>query len=310
MMFARSALSAAFAATLVAGCIQKTNDHHPIAEALPTSDQVAIHLPQAATRTIGQLAPWYVATRDVTRTFNGGTAWVLIVVHAIVQLPPTTENGDTATWGPWNDGALDPAEYQLVVTSLANGSYDWELDGHAKSDTSGHFIAIITGNAVPSMPAGKGHGTFSIDFDNARIVNPVDNANNKGVIDVAYDLAARTLDMQIATTDANGNAVDAHYTYAEATDGSGNMTFSTTANAGGGPALEDEVLRSRWESTGTGRADLRIAGGDLGSLQVTASDCWDVNFLETYYTDSAGFVPTQGDPATCAYQDQDLPPQT
>ena len=306
----RTLLPLSLAATLFAGCIQKENNLHPAANAIPTSDQVAIHLPDAATRTIGQLAPWYVTTRDVTRTFNGGTAWVLVVVHAIVQLPPTSESGDTATWGPWDDGALDPAQYKLVVTSRADGSFDWELDGHAKSDTTGHFIAVITGNAVPSIPAGQGHGTFSIDFDNARIVNPVDNANNKGVIDLAYDLAARTLDMQIATTDASGTPVDAHYTYEESADRSGNMTFSFDTNAGGGPALEDAVIRSRWLSTGSGRADIRLSGGDLGSNKVTASDCWDASFLETYYTDSVNWQPTAGDVNTCAFADQDLPPQS
>ena len=308
MMSVRSLLPGALAATLLVGCIQTQNDLHPAAKAIPTADQVAIHLPESATRTIGQLAPWYVATRDVTRTFNGGTAWVLIVVHTIVAFPPTSENGNTATWGPWTGDALDPADYQLTVTALADGSYDWELDGKAKKDPNAHFIAVISGNAVPSDPVGQGHGHFSIDFDNARLVNPVDNANAKGVVDVAYDLKARTLDMQISSTDANGTPVDAHYTYAAGTDGSGNMTFQFQGDAGGGPALEDAVLRSRWENTGTGRADIRISGGDLGSTQVTASECWDVNFLETYYQDSGNFVPPAGDVTSCSFADQDLPP--
>ena len=301
----------AIAATLFAGCIQKTNDLHPAAKAIPTSEQVAIHLPDSATRTIGQLAPWYVATRDVTRTFNGGTAWVLIVVHAIVQLPPTSESGDTATWGPWDDGPLAPAEYKLVVTALADGSYDWSLDGHRKSDSSGHFISVINGNAVPSVPEGQGSGRFTIDFDNAKIVNPVDGANDKGVIDVAYDLKARNLDMQISTTNDQGQPVDAHYTYQEEADRSGNMTFSMHGDTNDpGPAAEDGVIRSRWLNDGSGRADIRLSGGDLGASKVTASECWDVNFLETYYTDSANFLPTAGDPATCSFADQDLPPQS
>ncbi len=311
MFNARSIVPAALAATLALGCVQKTNDLHPIAQAIPTSDQVAIHLPESAARTIGQLAPWYVATRDVTRTFNGGTAWVLIVVHTIVQYPPTTESGDVATWGPWSDGPLAPAEYKLTVTALADGSYDWSLDGRARTDPNAHFITVISGNAVPSNPVGTGSGHFTIDFDNGKLVNPVDGANDKGVVSVGYDLDARALDMQISTTDDNGAPVDAHYTYAEAADRSGNMTFQVHGDTNDvGTAAEDSVIRSRWLSTGTGRADIRLSGGDLGTLQVTASDCWDVNFLETFYTDSASFIPTAGDPATCAFADQDLPPQS
>jgi hypothetical protein len=302
-------ITAALAATLAFGCIQKQDDQHPIARAIPTSEQVAIHLPQSATRTIGQLAPWYVSTRNVTRTFNGGTAWVLIVVHAIVQYPPTTTSGDTATWGPWSDGPLAPAEYRLTVTALGNGSYDWQLDGRSRTTAGSHFVSVIAGNAVPSNPEGTGSGRFTIDFDNGRLVNPVDGANDKGVIDVAYDLDARTLDMQISSTDAAGKPVDAHYTYAEAADRSGDMTFSMHGDTDdAGTAAEDGVIRSRWLSTGSGRADIRLSGGDLGNAQVTASECWDVNFAETYYTDSASFMPTVGDAGTCAYADQDLPP--
>jgi hypothetical protein len=305
-------VAAALTAVAATGCVQPNNDVHPAALAIPTSDQVAIKLPdQGTARTVGQLAPWYVATRGVTRTLNGGTAWVLIVVHTVVQFPPTSTSGDTATWGPWDDGPLAPAAYRLTVTSLGDGSYDWSLDGRNKTQPGSSFLAIVTGNAVPSIPEGHGTGHFSIDFDNGAIVNPVDNGSAHGTLDVAYDLAARTLAMDATSAeDRNGvlTPVQYHYGYGEAADGAGNMTFAVHADTDDvGPAAEDVVLRSRWQVTGTGRADLRISGGDLGAQQVTASECWGTTFRETYYTDSASFLPTAGDPTTCAYADQDLP---
>ena len=36
-----------------------------------------IKLPEASRDAVGELADYYVVTRDVTRTFNGGSAWVL-----------------------------------------------------------------------------------------------------------------------------------------------------------------------------------------------------------------------------------------
>src|SRR5262249_15710547 len=150
------------------------------------------------------------------------------------------ESGDSATWGPWSDGPLAPAEYQLKVTSLANGSYDWELDGRSRTTANSHFITVIAGNAVPSHPEGTGRGHFSIAFETGKRVNPVDGANDKGVADVAHDLPARTPDMQIASTDDQGKPVDAHYTYAEAADRSGNMTLSVHADTNDpGTAKED-----------------------------------------------------------------------
>ena len=64
------------------------------------------------------------------------------------------------------------------------------------------------------------------------------------------------------------------------------MSFSATADLGGGPALENLVLRSRWEPTGAGRSDARISGGDLGAADAQASQCWDTLFREVYYTDN------------------------
>ena len=309
----KSLLLATCAASLATACVAK-QDAPPseIAKAIPTNTQVAIKLPQNAMRledpTIGQLASFYVATRGVTLTFNGGSAWVLVLVHTIVQFPVTSVNGNVYTWGPWSGSALDPSIYKLDVTANADGTYDYVLSGHNKQDTSGHFIALIDGHADPRPGEALGNGTFLLDFDAARTVDPIDNANQKGQVDVHYDLLARHLDLTIMSTDANGQAVSADYAYDEGADGSGNMTFDVLANVGGTAAEEDLTLRSRWLATGAGRGDARITGGDLGATQAIASECWSQSFLRVFYTDNANFNPTEGDAALCAYSDVNLPP--
>ena len=42
---------------------------------------------------------------------------------------------------------------------------------------------------------------------------------------------------------------------------------------------------------------------------VSASECWDVSFDETFYQDSVNYQPAGGDPATCAYSSALLPGQ-
>lgn len=294
------------------GCIKQDAPPDAIAKAIPTNDQVAIKLPEKAMRTdapmLGTLAKSYVVTRDVTRTFNGGSAWVLILVHTIVQFPVTSIAGNVYTWGPWSGSALDPAIYKLDVTANADGTYHYVFSGHAKSDASAHFIALIDGVADPRLGEGKGKGTFLLDFDAARTVNPVDSANDKGQVDVKYDLAARHLDLTIMSTDASGKPVSADYTYDETAAGGGDMTFSIEADLGGTPALENVTMRSRWLPTGAGRGDSRLAGGDLGSTQAISSECWSNTFLRVYYTDNANFQPTEGNAADCAFLDVSLPP--
>src|SRR4051812_23051521 len=111
-----------FVSLAATGCVrQDSSTGSEIDRALPTADQVKIKLPEGQTRTIGQLANYYLVTREVTRTFNGGAGWSLALIHAIVQYPVTSTSGNVYTWGPWSD-ALDPAEYKLDVTANGDGT--------------------------------------------------------------------------------------------------------------------------------------------------------------------------------------------
>ncbi len=309
-----SLLTASCAACLLAtGCIPRDDAPAGLDKAIPTSDQVSIKLPASASKrvadpTVGQIATFYLETRAVTLTFNGASAWVLVLIHSIVQYPVTSVSGNTYTWGPWSGSALDPAQYKLDVTANDDGTYDYTLSGHNKQDTSDNFIAIIDGHADPRPGDNMGNGTFHFDFDASKTVDPIDNPNAKGDVDVTYDLAAMHLELGINSSTSDGTPLVGMYEYDQAADGGGDMTFDISANIGGTSAAEDLTLRSRWKGTGAGRGDARIAGGDLGSQQALASECWDTAFDRVYYSDNVNFNPTEGDPAQCAYSDQDLPP--
>jgi len=83
----KTALTATAILSLAAtGCVKQDDPPENIARAIPTADQVKIKLPASQMRQLGDLASYYVVTRDVTRTLNGGTAYVLILVHTIVLL--------------------------------------------------------------------------------------------------------------------------------------------------------------------------------------------------------------------------------
>ncbi len=308
----KSLLAATCTLSLVA-CIKQDEGPKDIDRALPTADQVSIKLPETTARVIdqqqdavGQLATWYVATRDVTRTFNGGSAWVLVLLHAIVQFPVTSVHGDTFTWGPWSQ-ALDPAEYKLDVRVVGDGTFAYQLSGRSKTQANAQFEVVIDGTADPRAGDQKGSGQFLIDFDAGKRVNPIDSSDAKGSVDVKYDLAQRHLDLTIMSTDAAGKPVSADYAYNQAVDGGGDMVFDVNSNIDGKPANETVTLRSRWLGNGSGRADARIAGGDLGAFQATASECWDTMFGRVFYTDSGNFAPTEGAQTACAFATADLP---
>jgi len=300
-------LVACTAALGLVACVQQDAPPAAIARAIPTSDQVSIKLPMNANRTVGQLAEFYVATRGVTTTFNGGSAWVLILIHSIVQLPVTSVDGNVYTWGPGSN-ALDPADYKLDVTDVGDGTFTYQLSGKSKTAANAQFEVIIDGTADPRPGELQGNGNFSVDFDAGKRVNPIDGGDAKGKVDVSYDLAQRHLELDIDSRDDQNRPVSAHYEYNEAADGAGDMVFDVDADAGGGATLEQLTLRSRWLATGAGRGDARITGGDCGSVTVEASECWDNRFGRVFYTDSASFAPTEGAEASCAFATQDLPP--
>ncbi|MBS1124071.1 MAG: uncharacterized protein H6Q90_6299, partial [Deltaproteobacteria bacterium] len=170
------------------------------------------------------------------------------------------------------------------------------------------FEVIIDGTSDPRPGELLGNGTFLVDFDAGRRVNPIDSAADaRGQVAVNYDLAVRHLDLTIMSTDANGNPVAADYAYNETAVGGGDMVFDIDGDAGGGAAIEQVTLRSRWQASGEGRADARITGGDVGSGAI-ASECWDPQFGRVFYTDSVNFAPAEGNVADCAFATADLPP--
>jgi hypothetical protein len=307
----KSLLAATATLSLVA-CVQHDDVAPNIDKSLPTSDQVSIKMPKsnASARVdsdaLGQLSGYYVITLGVTTTFNTGVAWVLTLIHAIVQNPPTSTQGNVYTWGPGSN-ALDPADYKLQVTANADGTFSYVLSGKSKTAANAVFEDLIDGVADPRPGDGKGTGHFLVDFDHGRDVNPISSGDARGSMDVNYDLAKAHIDLTLMSSDLPGTPT-ADYAYNAAKDGGGDMTFDVNANVGGTPALEKLTLRSRWLGTGAGRTDARITGGDLASVQVTASECWSTSFGRVYYQDSNNFSAPEGTESSCAFATQDLPP--
>ncbi len=290
----RTTTAFVLALAMASGCALETNQGpHPVSKALPTADEVKIDVPDEQQLILGEIAETYRWTRQITRDLNGTVAFVLIVVHVVVQFPPTSIDGNTAIWGPHSD-ALDPAEWRLTVTELADGSYDWQLDGRSKTNDDG-FLTLVSGNAVPGVQAGddeRGSGNFLMDFDAIHTVDPVDNPDAKGKVEVVYELENRdgtqaTLDLHVDTreVDSTGAQVPivADYHYGESLDGSGDFEFSWLGDIDeDGSLFEDARINASWLADGAGRADVSATGGDLGDGTAEFTQCWDTQFRSVY----------------------------
>ncbi len=261
-------------------------------EALPSKDALTVDAPDASNAlAVGQLSEYYVITRLATVGVNATVGGIFNLLEDIVRFPPTTVEGETATWGPGAGDALDPNVYRLVVSGKdSKFAYSFE---YRRKNSDGNFIVLASGNSDKSSGQADGVGDLTI-FVSAwgdASLNPCD----RGTAVITYDTTSQPQKLGIDFSDfrsceeAEDGVYSASYYYDRFADGSGNFQFTANGDIQEGertPAvLEDLVIRSRWNATGAGRSDAKISGGDLsleGVNEVTASECWDSNYGITF----------------------------
>src|SRR5215468_10021976 len=271
----------AMTALALTGCVPKDDPAASAQEAvnaLPTSDTLSVVVPGAAgAAKVGDVAVSYLITRTVAGVLNGEVALGLLLAKTITTYPVTSIENDTLIWGPWSE-ALKPGEYRMTAKLTNEGKWAWAIEGRAKG-SSDPFQAIVTGLATPGRPH-RGSGNFTFDCDVAHAIDPFGGCDDGGQASVTYDLehapATITVDAEhLAPMPDGSQALQTfHYQYSVNADGSG-------------PAWETTTYDSKWLATGAGRTDISVTGGDVGSAVVTAEECWDTHYLQTYFTISA-----------------------
>jgi hypothetical protein len=279
-----------------------------VRNALPYSENAQVGAPGASAAAAQKvIAPAAVSDSDFFRlsgalaaSVNVGVGAVLGTVRFVVSLPPTSCQADTCTWGPWTS-ALEYNTFKLEVTR--NGDqYDWALSGQPKTNPSAGFSAFVYGSAIPGSAPRRGHGTVTVDFEAAKLLDgPHDD---DGRIDCQYDargplhLGCSFLGMiDRGLTAPPGSHVNAAYDFqATATGGDLQVAWHTL------PPNVDQTLslHSRWDANGAGRGDLEYVQGDLTYRE---SECWGggtTAFALVFDTN-----PVSGDETACAFSPAD-----
>lgn len=279
---------------------------------VPTTDAVKLNVPARAGQGLqvenlgtsqqalqGEDSDFYKLTRGVTLGINGGTAAVLGLVKAITDRPPTSVNGNVATWGPHTE-ALSPTTWKLTVTKVADDEFSYIFEGKAKQDDDTKYRKVLTGTHKPTLDAAgdpvekMGSGDFVLNWDERKQLPEPDG--NVGKAHIFYSRASATADVtikvqftQVKDEQDPSKLIDAEYRYLETTAKNGEFQFATNKDLDKGnasrPLVERLTVRSRWTAQGAGRADVKATGGDIAT-EATASECWDTNFLSQYMTAS------------------------
>jgi hypothetical protein len=298
------------AAAMLTGC--GTADVEDFRAASPSRQGIDIKTPSSssqaltasdlgqAQQALGQLAPWYVATRATSSTVNSATVFVLNLCEEIVSHEPSTLTGNQAVWGP-HTGPLSLNTFKFTVTKKSDGSYDYALEGKRKTAADSEYSVLLSGQHVPSGTRHVGKGTFTVSWNAIHALDP--QQTNTGSADFSYERNAHG-DVAVGASFLESSGKTAVYEFSQVAGGDGSFEFATSVDWRELPAntsaLERFSIKSRWTNDGPGRADLKASGGDLAQ-DVTLSECWDADFLRVYYADSLGFTQTEGSEAACAF---------
>ncbi|HEY1100485.1 MAG TPA: hypothetical protein VGF99_16210 [Myxococcota bacterium] len=320
----------AVAATAVMGSACGASDFRA---AVPQRSQLALNVPGAdddgqALRA-GATSELYVTTRDLARGINGGVGWVFNLSEQILALPPTeTDNESYAVWGPSQPRGLERNSFRFTVNTIDAATYSYKLEARNKDATDeSDFVVVWEGTSVPGDDD-HGHGDLTIHFGALRSIDDSECATGDIVVNYAADGAAdapRTLDVDFVgfANACNGEDLsNATYHYEETTDGAGLLDFVVIGDvhdaAEDKPLEETFLVRSRWLADGQGRADVRVADGEIpadlaayifGMTATTAdiAECWDASFISVYTdTNPDELEPylgydNEGDVAACAF---------
>jgi hypothetical protein len=314
--------------------LEKQDDGGEYREALPLREAVVVAGPEAdgagdtstaslrtsrhtqATGPAGrvQYAKWYGFTRAVRGGVNLVTAQVLGSVWALVHVEPSAIRDGEATWGPYTD-ALEPVTYRFRVTRIAEAEYDYVLEGRPKSSkVDADFVAVLRGHGYGKRHQQHGQGDFTIDLSAAHDLDPSAHQDDSGTVHIVHDLPRdigesgnglpRTITASV-DPDPAVNPESFSVTSKAELDGTGSLLVDAKADVDDGKAteLENVVVASRWRADGAGRADITIAGGDVPADpgSVSAVECWGADFARSYYADSLGFEPNEGEASACVY---------
>jgi len=298
-------------------CTIDTSKDDKYREPLPAQGSVALRLPgsggSASTSSSRTLdlnggsggatksdAEFYSFSRDITDSVDLHTGIVLGLVWAVAQHPATTVEDKRAVWGPYDGNALDPVSWRLVVTEVGTDEYDYALEGRPRASKSeADFKAILKGHGYGKAHASHDSGWFQADNEAYRALDPA-RAKDRGQTKVTYDLRKfpKTIDVSLRPGDGTGEA-DAKVEHLA--QGAGVLTLAAKGDLEDAKdgKLEDVKLKSQWNATGAGRADVEIRGGSLPIASVTLTECWSSSFARSYYNDSASIEPTSGDESAC-----------
>ena len=309
------------ACAALAGCGGYSNDDLEFLYALPSRAALQTSVPASSTArsgselgvrrdglAVGEPSKAYADTKSGSDGINELLYNVLDVLERVRTARPSERTENRRVWGPFADDRNRTRQLRVVIErrDLADGSvaYEWRWEVKQRDAGEDGWLAGASGTFSPTDDVRRGAGEFSWHAKAIRDGGFANTDDDREVesLQVFYETDRDPVRIDMTMRRTNG---ELSYGYERSADGSGAIRFELVADFYKpflGEDRETLTIHSRWTPEGTGRADLRISGGDLGIDRRDAVECWDAAFLVVHARpfDFSG-EPTVGDPAACAF---------
>jgi hypothetical protein len=290
-------------------------------EAVPRADDLRAEHPasraeQDGARGVGDPADVPPVARDIAGGINGQVLYILAVLDYVLDQPISGRARDSRTWGPYALSSGDGSVRLVVWRDEA----DPTLFGYSVD-----LADVSAADVVEETPWDEGiHGSFargegglregdgSFCFDADVYADHFPDYEGGGLMCAEHGRAGQRIQLRVSYEGwlgADGVARDIEYFFDHRDDLGGVLEYATDQDLLGPSDDEEQAAwRLRWRREGAGRADFLLSGGDLGAVEVPASECWDDAFERVYYyVDMPGAEPdvVEGVEADCVFADRE-----
>ncbi|MBM7117691.1 hypothetical protein [Archangium primigenium] len=292
-----------------------SNDDLEFLNALPARTQLMSKLPrrqatgQALTArpladkpiAVGDPSGLYAQTHEASERFNAALEGLLTRLERIRAQTPTTREPDLRIWGPVEDREHTGHQVRFVMTRR-EGFFTYQLQYKPRGQGEEGWWSFVEGTFEAQGGLREGTGTVSLQVALARAHGfDLGGLASYRRLDVAYQTREPPLRVQMDFVPTGLGRAALRYTYREAREGFGEMTFllEDTAVLPGNQRADLSVL-SRWTQAGDGVARAVATGGDIPpALDVTQVECWDTRFGITYFQRGWEADSEVGHPSAC-----------
>ena len=263
--------------------------------------------------------------RDVARSLNGVSFFLLDLIDEVLKHPPTERERDRRVWGPIFDASKnttarfemvredDPGSEAGTFRFCAHGAAGFvparqtdEVSCDVDVDENSGLAMVLSGQFTPGNLDGararSGVGSLTLELSR---LEPLKGAGRRLVVDFDNDDARTELHLSVegallAGTNIERDAVS--YDFVREADGSGRLSFDAFANlAPEQPGVENLVIDAAWNAAQSGRAEAAVSRvADLEHPLFVAVQCWDAELGTVYFRANDG---STGDESACAFQE-------